>query len=134
MLMELPWPMSSYKLRYLLERTEVPGRSYQPVTRRRSLPQRLHALVKLHGSFPAQTPFIITEEDYRLSEKVCLVRQLSAAVADRNAFVLIGFSGDDPNFLHGLVGFGSARRASRTYLSRWSLGPKCRTSALVRRA
>jgi hypothetical protein len=57
-------------------------------------------IVKLHGSFPSQRPFIFTEEDYRLyptnsAPFVNLVRQSLL----ENVFCLIGFSGDDPNFL-----------------------------------
>lgn len=58
-------------------------------------------IIKLHGSFPSQRPFIFTEEDYRtypekFSPFVNLVRQSLI----ENVFCLIGFSGDDPNFLN----------------------------------
>lgn len=57
-------------------------------------------IVKLHGSFPSQRPFIFTEEDYRtypqkFSPFVNLVRHSLL----ENVFCLIGFSGEDPNFL-----------------------------------
>lgn len=60
-------------------------------------------IVKLHGSFPSQRPFIFTEEHYRTYPErfapfVNLVRQSLL----ENVFCLIGFSGDDPNFLHWL--------------------------------
>ena len=60
-------------------------------------------IVKLHGSFPSQRPFIFTEEQYRtypdkFAPFVNLVRQSLL----ENVFCLIGFSGDDPNFLHWL--------------------------------
>ena len=56
-------------------------------------------IVKLHGSFPSP-PFIITEEDYRRypnshAQFVNTVRQSLL----ENTLCLIGFSGDDPNFL-----------------------------------
>lgn len=56
--------------------------------------------MKLHGSFPSHRPFIITVEDYRtypthFSPFVNMVQQSMM----ENSFVLIGFSGDDPNFL-----------------------------------
>lgn len=62
---------------------------------------RRRRIVKLHGSFPSQRPFIFTEEDYRLyptkfAPFVNLVRQSLL----ENVFCLIGFSGDDPNFLN----------------------------------
>jgi hypothetical protein len=58
-------------------------------------------IVKLHGSFPSQRPFIFTEEDYRRypdssAPFINLVRQSML----ENVFCLIGFSGDDPNFLY----------------------------------
>ncbi len=58
-------------------------------------------IVKLHGSFPSHRPFIITEEDYRrypvrFAPFVNLVQQ---AIME-TAFCLVGFSGDDPNFLY----------------------------------
>ncbi|MGB6068506.1 MAG: SIR2 family protein, partial [Desulfomonilaceae bacterium] len=58
-------------------------------------------LVKLHGSFPSHTPFIITEEDYRRypSRFAPFVNMVQQALME-NALCLIGFSGDDPNFLN----------------------------------
>ena len=57
-------------------------------------------IVKLHGSFPSQTPFIITEEDYRdyPDNFALFVNTVRQSLAE-NTFVLVGFSGDDPNFL-----------------------------------
>ena len=102
LLLQLPWK-DVFTTNYdtLLERTEVPGRAYQPVTAVNGLTTAYSPrIIKLHGSFPSQTPFIITEEDYRTYPKcfapfVNTVRQSLI----ENAFVLIGFSGDDPNFL-----------------------------------
>lgn len=56
-------------------------------------------IVKLHGSFPANRPFIFTAKDYEnypinFSPFVNMVRQSIM----ETIFVLIGFSGDDPNF------------------------------------
>ena len=102
LLLQLPWK-DVFTTNYdtLLERTEVPGRSYQPVTTINDLiTARAPRIIKLHGSFPSQIPFIITEEDYRTYPKcfapfVNTVRQSLI----ENAVVLLGFSGDDPNFL-----------------------------------
>ena len=102
LLLQLPWK-DVFTTNYdtLLERTEVPGRAYQPVMTVNDLTSAFSPrIIKLHGSFPSQTPFIITEEDYRTYPKcfapfVNTVRQSLI----ENAFVLIGFSGDDPNFL-----------------------------------
>ena len=57
-------------------------------------------IVKLHGSLPSDRPFIITDEDYRrypheFAPFVNAVRQTLL----ENTLCLIGFSGDDPNFL-----------------------------------
>ena len=102
LLLQLPWK-DVFTTNYdtLLERTEVPGRAYQPVTTINDLiTARSPRIIKLHGSFSSQRPFIITEEDYRTYPKrfapfVNTVRQSLI----ENAVVLLGFSGDDPNFL-----------------------------------
>lgn len=102
LLLQLPWK-DVFTTNYdtLLERTEIPERAYQSVTTVNDLTAaRAPRIIKLHGSFPSQTPFIITEEDYRTYPQrfapfVNTVRQSLI----ENAFVLIGFSGEDPNFL-----------------------------------
>ena len=102
LLLQLPWK-DVFTTNYdtLIERTEVPGRAYQAATTAKDLTSVFSPrIIKLHGSLPSQTPFIITEEDYRTYPKcfapfVNTVRQSLI----ENAFVLIGFSGDDPNFL-----------------------------------
>ena len=102
LLLQLPW-RDVFTTNYdtLLERTEVTERAYQPVTTVEALTAALPPrIVKLHGTLPSQTPFIMTEEDYRTYPKrfapfVNTVRQSLI----ENSFVLIGFSGDDPNFL-----------------------------------
>ncbi|MGO1370182.1 SIR2 family protein [Senegalia sp. (in: firmicutes)] len=60
-------------------------------------------IVKLHGSFPSHTPFIITEEDYRTYPKnyAPFVNTVQQALLE-NTFCMIGFSGTDPNFLNWL--------------------------------
>lgn len=102
MLMELPWS-DVFTTNYdtLLERTEVPGRSYQPVIKASELTTAFAPrIVKLHGSFPSQTPFIITDDDYRTfpAKFAPFVNSVQQSLIE-NAFVLLGFSGDDPNFL-----------------------------------
>ena len=102
LLLQLPWK-DVFTTNYdtLLERTEVPGRAYQPVTTVNDLTSAFSPrVIKLHGSFPSQTPFIITEEDYRTYPK-CFAPFINTVRQSliENAFVLIGFSGDDPNFL-----------------------------------
>lgn len=102
LLLEIPWN-DVYTTNYdtLLERTDVPGRAYQPVTTVAGLTSAASPrIIKLHGCFSSQTKYVITEEDYRTYPRdfapfVNTVRQSLI----ENAFVLIGFSGDDPNFL-----------------------------------
>ncbi len=57
-------------------------------------------IVKLHGSFPSHRPFIITEEDFRTypQKSAPFVNMVQQSMME-NAFCLLGFSGDDPNFL-----------------------------------
>lgn len=57
-------------------------------------------IIKLHGSFPSTMPFIITEEDYRKypSQFSPFVNTVQQSLLE-NTLCLVGFSGDDPNFL-----------------------------------
>ena len=57
-------------------------------------------IVKLHGSLPSDRPFIITDEDYRRypHEFAPFVNAVRQALLE-NTLCLIGFSGEDPNFL-----------------------------------
>ncbi len=58
-------------------------------------------IVKLHGSMPSNPPFIFTEEDYRtFPRKFAPFVNLVQQVLMENELCLVGFSGDDPNFLH----------------------------------
>ena len=102
LLLDLPWK-DVFTTNYdtLLERTHVPGRSYHSVRTIDDLATSASPrIIKLHGSFSAHTSFIITEEDYRLYPRrfAPFVNTLRQSLIE-NAFVLIGFSGDDPNFL-----------------------------------
>lgn len=142
LLLQLPWK-DVFTTNYdtLLERTEVSGRAYQPVTTANELTTTFSPrIVKLHGSFPSQTPFIITEEDYRTYPErfAPFVNTVQQALIE-NSLVLIGFSGDDPNFLQWigwirdqlgdhhahiyLVGPLSLSNAQRTLLERRGVTP-----------
>ncbi|WP_183132326.1 SIR2 family NAD-dependent protein deacylase [Pseudomonas syringae] len=107
-LLSLPWS-EIFTTNYdtLLERAAetVVDKAHYTVMCREDIPQSKilgrRRIVKLHGSFPSQRPFIFTEEDYRrYPEKsapfINLVRQSML----ENVFCLVGFSGDDPNFLY----------------------------------
>jgi hypothetical protein len=102
LLLRLPWA-DVFTTNYdtLLERTAVPGRTYQPVTCASELTTAFAPrIVKLHGSLSSQTSFIISEEDYRTYPQLFapFVNSVQQSLLE-NSFVLIGFSGDDPNFL-----------------------------------
>lgn len=57
-------------------------------------------IVKLHGTFPSNGPFIVTEEDFRTyPQKFASFVNLVQQSIMENVLCLVGFSGDDPNFL-----------------------------------
>ena len=103
-LLSLPWK-DIFTTNYdtLLERTRVylTLKHYDVILTKEDL---LYAnnprIVKLHGSLPFPSSLVATEEDYRKFPKkhapfVNTVRQSLL----ENTLCLIGFSGDDPNFL-----------------------------------
>lgn len=101
-LMELNW-RDVFTTNYdtLLERAaEKSGRYYKVITSKEMLLYKSSPrIIKLHGSFPDKTPFLMTEEEFRTypidhPEFVNTVRQALV----ESVFCLIGFSGDDPNF------------------------------------
>lgn len=57
-------------------------------------------IIKLHGSFSSNGDFVITEEDYRRypNDFAPFVNTLRQSLLE-NILCLVGFSGDDPNFL-----------------------------------
>ncbi len=57
-------------------------------------------IVKLHASFPAQRPFVVTEEDFRTypTRRAPFVTFVTESLMG-HAPIPIGFSGGDPNFL-----------------------------------
>lgn len=107
-LLSLPWAeVLTTNYDTLLERAadRLVESSYVTICCREDIPlSRIlgrRRIVKLHGSFSSHRPFILTEEDYRkypddFAPFVNLVRQSLL----ENVLSLIGFSGDDPNFLH----------------------------------
>ncbi|MGE7920639.1 SIR2 family NAD-dependent protein deacylase [Viridibacillus sp. NPDC093762] len=102
-LLNLPWA-DIYTTNYdtLLERAKrnVYERNYQVIYDVNDIPNSTSPrIIKLHGSFPSNRPFIFTENDYesypkRFSPFVNMVQQSIM----ETTFVLVGFSGDDPNF------------------------------------
>lgn len=104
MLMELPWT-DVFTTNYdtLLERSckDVISRKYDIVLNQSDLVySNKPRIIKLHGSLPSERPFVITEEDYRIYPKkyAPFVNTVQQSLLE-NTLCLIGFSGDDPNFL-----------------------------------
>ena len=104
-LLRLPWrDVFTTNWDTLLERTlsQVMVPAYTIVVDKDQLPLVSQPrIIKLHGSMPATFPLICTEEDYRTypTEFAPFVNTVQQAMME-SVFCLIGFSGDDPNFLH----------------------------------
>ena len=124
-LLGLPWrDVFTTNWDTLLERAnKQAGGSYSVVTRADQLaieaPPRI---LKLHGSLPAGFPLIFTEEDYRLypAKFAPFVNTVQQSMME-TVFVLIGFSGEDPNFLRwlGWVRDNLGSSAPKIYLTGW---------------
>lgn len=122
-LLALPWAdVLTTNYDTLLERAaRSSGRRYDPVYRVEDLTRTgAPRIVKLHGSLPSHTPLIITEEHFRRYPQthapfVSLARTRLA----EHAVLLLGFSGDDPNFLSwtGWVRDHLSEDAPRLYLA-----------------
>ena len=120
-LLDLPWS-DVFTTNYdtLLERAcrDVISQRYDIIVNPEELAHsKRPRIVKLHGSLPSDRPFIVTDEDYRkypqdFAPFVNIVRQALL----ENTLCLIGFSGDDPNFLqwigwiHDNLGYGGSPR------------------------
>lgn len=106
-LLNLPWS-DVFTTNYdtLLERAcetlPNPERKYQIIRDQKDLIYSAGGsrLIKLHGSFPSNGPFVITEEDFRTypNNHAPFINTVQQSMIE-NTFCLIGFSGDDPNFL-----------------------------------
>ncbi|MUG23252.1 SIR2 family protein [Paenibacillus macerans] len=103
-LLELPWT-DVFTTNYdtLLERScsNVISQKFDVVICKEDLVySEKPRIIKLHGSFPSDRPFVITEEDYRKYPKdfAPFVNTVQQALLE-NTLCLVGFSGDDPNFL-----------------------------------
>ena len=125
-LLSLPWAdIFTTNWDTLLERAQINvfHRAYDVVKTLSQIPSAaVPRIVKLHGTLPAHQPFIFTAEDYRsypsrFAPFVNLVQQSMM----ENTFVLLGFSGDDPNFLHwsGWVRDNLGEQAPKVYLVGW---------------
>jgi hypothetical protein len=103
-LLLLPWSdIFTTNWDTLLERAvDLYDRSYSVVnTPKQIATRRAPRIVKLHGTLRVGTRLIFTERDFlsysaEFAPFVSLVQQAMM----ENIFVLVGFSGEDPNFLH----------------------------------
>jgi len=104
MLVELPWAdILTTNYDTLIERVAETGygQRYTVIRTPSELPAgQRPRIVKLHGSFPSIRPFVFTEEDFRIyPQQAAPFVNLARQVVMENVLCLIGFSGDDPNFL-----------------------------------
>lgn len=103
-LLRLPWAdVFTTNWDTLLERASktVRDRVYTIVRSKDDIPWGARPrIIKLHGSLP-DSPLILTEEDYRTypDDFSPFVNTVQQAMME-TILVLIGFSGNDPNFLH----------------------------------
>ena len=122
-LLRLPWAdVFTTNWDTLLERASksVQDRAYTIVRSKNDIPWGPRPrVVKLHGSLP-DPRLVLTEEDYRTYPTVFspFVNTVQQAMME-TVFLLIGFSGNDPNFLHwaGWVRDNLGKAAPQIYLA-----------------
>lgn len=105
LLLELPWvDVLTTNYDTLLERSAQPllSHRYTAIRTVDDIPLAMRPrITKLHGTFPAHRPFILTEEDFRTyPNRFAAFVNLAQQAFMENVVCLLGFSGDDPNFLH----------------------------------
>ena len=139
-LLRLPWcDVFTTNWDTLLEQTlsVVAERKYSVVRNKDEIPLAARPRIfKLHGSLPAHFPLICTEEDYRTypTDFAPFVNTVQQSMME-TVFCLIGFSGNDPNFLHwsGWVRDNMGISAPRIYLAGWLELPPPRRRVLEAR-
>lgn len=93
-------------------------------------------IVKLHGCLSRATRLIVTEEDYRTyqAKYAPFVNTVQQSMME-TIVLLLGFSGDDPNFLHwsGWVRDNLRKAAPKIYLAGWLNLSQSRLRMLERR-
>ena len=125
-LLHLPWrDVFTTNWDTLLERASerIAERGYSIIQDMDQIPLMSQPrIVKLHGSFPSNYPLIVTEEDYRTYPKkfAPFVNTVQQAMME-TIFLLIGFSGEDPNFLSwsGWIRDNLGDAAPKIYLAGW---------------
>lgn len=122
-LLELPWTeILTTNWDTLLERasTEVHHPIYSVVSKQEDLSSvRSPRIVKLHGTIDITKDLVFTQEDYRkYPQHHAAFVNFSRQVFIENELCLLGFSGDDPNFLQwaGWVRDHLASHSRRIYL------------------
>lgn len=131
-LLELPWSeVLTTNWDTLLERVSVDVHHpvYSVVSRQEDIPSsRSPRIVKLHGTINVTEDLIFTQEDYRrYPQSHAALVNFARQVFIENELCLLGFSGDDPNFLQwaGWVRDHLAIHARRIYL----VGALCLSAA-----
>ncbi len=109
----------------LLERTcdeILQDKEYKVILSQDNLPgssSGLARIIKLHGSIPSVRPYIISEEDYRCYpvKYAAFVNTVQQSLIE-TTLCMIGFSGDDPNFLswHGWLHDNLGENCPQIYL------------------
>src|SRR5215210_3110709 len=139
-LLALPWSdVFTTNWDTLLERAamRVVDRHYDVVRTVADIPGSARPrIVKLHGTLPATRPLIFTEEDFRTYPvRFAPFVNLAQQSMMENVFCLLGFSGDDPNFLYwsGWVRDHLKDYAPHIYLVGWLDLPPPRRRMLERR-
>ena len=125
-LLRLPWrDIFTTNWDTLLERTRpsVVETGYGVVRDIADIPNSTRPrIVKLHGCVSRTSRLIVTEEDYRTyqAQYAPFVNTVQQSMME-TVVVLLGFSGDDPNFLHwsGWVRDNLRQAAPKIYLAGW---------------
>ena len=124
-LLKLPWrDVFTTNWDTLLERClPVPEQAYSVVTSADHLPVGAPPrIAKLHGSLPGTFPLIVTSQDYETypEQFAPFVNTVQQAMME-TVFLLLGFSGDDPNFRRwlGWVRENLGNSSPRVYLAGW---------------
>ncbi|MFK3841846.1 SIR2 family protein [Serratia sp. NPDC087055] len=122
-LLKFPWSeVLTTNWDTLLERAsaELHSRVYSVVNKQGDLSGcRSPRIVKLHGTIDVTSELIFTQEDYRRYPQSCAAFvNFARQVFIENELCLLGFSGDDPNFLQwaGWVRDNLATHSRRIYL------------------
>ena len=125
-LLALPWvDVFTTNWDTLLERTRelTVSPTYEVVRAVDELPLASRPrIVKLHGSLPAHFPLIATKQDYsEYPQQFAPFVNTARQALMETVFLLLGFSGDDPNFLRWLdwVREELGPSAPKIYLAGW---------------